>query len=129
MSLTIKIDTREWAKKVKNYSLKVQTKLDNEVKATALAIDRGAKKTVRVDTGRLRASIHPQFKGTNAYSYSGKFGNFDGFFKVILKVFEAAVGTNVHYAKKIERRFPFLEPAVNSEKSNFENRLKKIFKV
>ena len=53
----IGVDT---AKKIlKNYSSNVIVELGNQVEITARAIEQTAKRTVPVDTGRLRASIRP----------------------------------------------------------------------
>lgn len=128
-AITVKVDTTKWKGKVRNYRAKVHRNLSNEIQATALEIDRGAKREVPVDTGRLRASIHPQFKSTTGFQYAdGEGGLFDGLIQVNLGIFEAIVGTNVQYAQKIEDQTQFLETASKSAQRSFEQRLKKIFK-
>ena len=127
--IKVKIDTRPWRLKVRKFTRKVHNNIDREIQATAFEIDRGAKKGVRVDTGRLRSSIHPQFKGTTAFQYADEEGGFfDGFLQLNLKMFEAIVGTNVEYAQKIEKADPFLEPAARQAKANFQKRMKNIFR-
>lgn len=128
-AINIKIDTTKWRTNVLKFQRRVHRNLDREIQATALEIDREAKKNVRVDTGRLRSSIHPQFKSTTGFQYADDEGGFfDGMVQVNIDVFEAIIGTNVQYASKIEKQTPFLEPAVKTAEKNFERRLRNIFK-
>jgi len=114
---------------VRKFTRRVHENIDREVQATAFEIDREAKKEVRVDTGRLRSSIHPQFKGTTGFQYADDEGGFfDGLVRVNLKIFEAIVGTNVEYARDIEKESPFLEPATKLAAANFQKRMRNIFR-
>ena len=90
-----------------------------------------AKRNVRVDTGRLRASIHPVFTNSNdtSFSYSDKSGKvFDGSTNEKTKSNEALVVTNVDYAPDIESLDPFLYPAREAERPQYIKRIKKILK-
>lgn len=81
-----------------------------EVKRTALNVQRRARETVPVDTGRLRNSI----------AVEELEGGLD-----------AAIGTNVEYAPYVEfgtnrtRPKPYLLPAMESERGPFRDRLNK----
>lgn len=88
-------------------------RVKKEVAISALNIEAGAKQLVRVDTGRLRSSITPEFSADRL---------------------SASVGTNVKYA--FEQEFgsvrqpqkgytPFLGPAYRAEKPRFLAALKR----
>jgi len=95
-------------KELDSYQERVEREIAAEVQATALRIESGAKKRAPVDTGRLRASI-----GILERALNGK---------------EAVVGTRVEYAPEQERRSPYLEPAAQENKEQFEAALAKIIK-
>lgn len=82
-----------------------------QVAESAINIDREAKNLCPVDTGRLRASIHPEFSA-------------DGL--------DAQVVTNVEYSQYVELGTsrqpaqPFLFPAAEKEQPKFINAMKKI---
>lgn len=92
-----------------------QREVKTQVAKTAYNIESRAKKNVRVDTGRLRASIHVVF------SQGG---------------YNASIGSNVEYAGSQEfglpgRRYsytPYLMPAFNAEREAFMQSLQAIFK-
>lgn len=83
----------------------------DEIKNTALSIERNAKQRTPVDTGRLRGSIQSQF----SESMGGV---------------QADIGTNVEYANFIEygtRKMaarPFLNPAFDEETQGLEDRIR-----
>lgn len=89
-------------------------KVKTEVRESAERIRDHAKQLVRVDTGRLRASIRID------YGFLGT---------------SATVGSNLPYAEAQDkglpgRRYsytPYLTPAYNAEKERFMANLKKIF--
>ena len=82
-----------------------------------------------VDTGRLRASIHTEYNGEaefngvkgNTYSTplpkKNQPGSLDGRLSDKAGPFEIFVGTNVEYAKKMERYDAYLFPAFVAAKS------------
>lgn len=101
--------------KIKTYAKGKQNEVKKEVARTAYGIENRAKKTVRVDTGRLRSSIAVTFS--------------DG-------GFNAEVGSNVEYAfdqefgnpNKPNYSFtPYLTPAFLAERQAFLDNIKKIF--
>lgn len=124
------------------YSGLVKNRVKKEVVRTAYAIDSKAKSLVRVDKGRLRQSIHPEFT--------------IGSLNVAIPNNGAVVGTNVEYASDIEfgtkahtilpknksvlrwykngafyfsksvrhpgtKAYPFMNPAAESERQQFIN--------
>ena len=128
MALRVEIDVKKWRGKVLNYRHKVHSRVEDEIKAAAFEADREAKRGAPVDTGRLQASIHPEFSGTTGYQYNDDVGNsFDGKFQEKAEPFQAIVGSNVEYAKDVEDRTPFLEPAVRLAAINLRRRLSKVF--
>jgi phage gpG-like protein len=93
--------TRERLRKAKR---SIDQDMRSQVEATALQIERLAKKTVPVRTGRLRGSIH-------VLENNG---------------LDATVGTNVEYASYVEARQPYLKPAADEAKAEFEQRVNEI---
>jgi hypothetical protein len=94
--------------------------MEDKVKAMILEvafvdIETFAKKEVPVDTGRLRASIHTKFKSKGdakalplpesqqTFSYTSEGQTYNGTLREPIKELEVIVGTNVEYAKKINR--------------------------
>ena len=82
---------KELAEKFKSAGKKVRGKFDKALNTAGLLVERTAKiyQTPHVDTGRLRASIATRVVTMNA-----------------------EVGTNVEYARKHEKDYPFLKPAL-----------------
>lgn len=100
---------------VKSFERYKKTKteqLRQETNRAALNIERKAKSTVPVDTGRLKSSIHPVFTGGVDTATGVRVGK-DG----------AAVVTNVVYAPKIEQDQPFLFPAWEAERPQYRQRI------
>lgn len=78
---------------------KTKKEIQQHVRKIALVnIEGGAKRKItqdgHVDTGRLRASIHSEWKGTRRILTVGKIGDL-----------EAVIGTNLPYANRIEYDF------------------------
>lgn len=93
---------------------------------TALVeVETKAKQNCRVKTGRLRASIHTVYKGFNeTYNYSDTQGNsFTSRFGQSLidnrTEFAVFVVTDVIYAKRMERLYPYLVPAYEQARPKF----------
>jgi hypothetical protein len=111
---------------------KIKEIAKREIISTALSdIETPAKQNCRVDTGRLRASIHTAYKGHREnYIYTDNHGTrFESRFGVTFldtRTFtDVFVGTDVNYAKKIERLYPYLNPAFQAAKRNIPNNIKR----
>lgn len=128
--IKVKLDTTEAVAKIKAYQSGKLGALEKLVKETAYRIDRLAKKDAPVQFGRLRASIHPVFHGGGSHKYTDNIGRaFDGSLsEKPSNPLEAIVGTNVEYAFDVESRVPFLNPAFQKAKSEFDNQVNKMFK-
>lgn len=88
-----------------NYSRKAAKEVEEQVIESAINIQRGARKTVPVRTGRLRSSIDMSLS---------------------LDKLGAVVGSNVHYAKYVEAKKPYLGPAAWKESKNFRKNIARI---
>lgn len=106
---------KELQRNLAKYSDKKSNELRGEVNKAALNIDRGAKKLVPVDTGRLRSSIH----AVPVKSIDSETGVQTG-------DMEGAVVTNVEYAPKIETTQPYLFPSYESERKEFIANVKRV---
>jgi len=98
------IQGKELAAKFKSGGKTVQDKIDKSLLEAGFLVERTAKKyqTPHVDTGRLRASITTRLVTMNA-----------------------EVGTNVEYAGKHEKYYPFLEPALTDNEGEIKRILHK----
>ena len=96
------INGKELAEKFKKSGKKIQDKIDKALYKAGLLVERGAKLLVHVDTGRCRASITTRLTFANA-----------------------EVGTIVEYAPKLEKRYPFLKPALDVNKAEIKRILHK----
>ena len=85
---------KELAEKFKKAGKEAQNKIDKALLEAGLLVERTAKiyQTPHVDTGRLRASITTRLIPRNAQ-----------------------VGTIVEYARKHEKDYPFLKPALTDK--------------
>ena len=102
---TVKLEIikgKELADKFKSAGIKVQDKIDKSLYKAGLLVERAAKILVHVDTGRLRASISTRLVTANAQ-----------------------VGTNVEYAHPVEKRYPFLIPALENNRAEIKSILAK----
>jgi phage gpG-like protein len=119
-------------KNLKGLQKELHEKMKAEVVKTALVdVETPAKQDCRVDTGRLRASIHTKYTDKKTHSYKDDEGeSFDGTLKEGIKdtntIFKVVVGTNVEYASRIEDISAFLEPNYLKAKPKLEERIKKI---
>ena len=80
---------KELAEKFKKSGKQIQDKIDKALYKAGLLVERRAKQLVHVDTGRCRTSITTRLVTANA-----------------------EVGTIVEYAPALEKRYPFLKPAL-----------------
>jgi len=96
------INGKELADKFKASGKKIQDKIDKALYKAGLLVERGAKMLVHVDTGRCRASI------TTRLTYAN-----------------AEVGTIVEYAPALEKKYPFLKPALDNNKAEIKRILHK----
>ena len=85
------LEGKKLAQKFRDAGIKAQGFIDDALNEAALLVERTAKiyQTPHVDTGRLRASISTR-----------------------LLVNNAEIGTVVEYARKHEKDYPFLKPAL-----------------
>ena len=88
------VEGKELAQKFRNAGIKAQGFIDKALNEAAFLVERTAKiyQTPHVDTGRLRASISTR-----------------------LLVNNAEIGTVVEYARKHEKDYPFLKPALDDK--------------
>ena len=95
---------KELAAKFKGAGKKVQGRIDKALNEAGLLVERTAKiyQTPHVDTGRLRASIATRLVTMNA-----------------------EVGTKVSYARKHEKDYPFLKPALVDKRGEIKKILHK----
>lgn len=111
------------------YGKTISERIRDTTNLAAINIDREAKKAAPVDTGRLRASIHPVYAGRTdeRFPYADKEGKqFDGGTGERSGDIEAKVVTNVDYAPKMEARKPYLHPAAENERPHLIRRIKDI---
>jgi len=96
------INGKELAERFKASGRTIQDKIDKALYKAGLLVERGAKLLVHVDTGRCRASITTRLTFANA-----------------------EVGTIVEYAPKLEKRYPFLKPALKNNEAEIKRILHK----
>ena len=85
------IKGKELAEKFREAGKEVQDKIDKALWKAGHLVERSAKILVHVDTGRCRASITTRLVPSNA-----------------------EVGTITEYARPLEKRYPFLKPALKN---------------
>jgi hypothetical protein len=79
-----------------------------------------------VDTGRLRASIHIEYKEKRGHSYSDDYGEtFQGRLSESIGKDDVVVGTNVEYAEMIEQFDSYLRYALNINKKKIMQTVQK----
>jgi len=96
------INGKELAEKFKSAGKQIKDKIDKALYKAGLLVERSAKLLVHVDTGRCRASI------TTRLTYA-----------------DAEVGTIVEYAPALEKRYPFLKPALDNNRVEIKRILHK----
>ena len=108
-------------------------KLKRELVLTAIVdVETEAKLQItedeHIDTGRLRASIHTEYKNHVGNSYADESGNtFSGSLRTAPRNdLDVIVGTNVSYAQKIERLDSYLMAPFERAKPKLERRLRNI---
>lgn len=120
---------KELLKKFQNFQDEIKVEIQKELIATALTeLETPAKETLtsdgHIDTGRLRSSIYTKYKGHESKRYSDHEGN--GFvcnINVPVKDMQISVGTDVPYAKKIEKLDSYLEKNFNKAKPKFRENI------
>ena len=116
--LNVKFDTSNLLRNLPQINEKIKERVKSALRETAMVdVETPAKRQCRVDTGRLRASIHTEY-----------FGNSGKFTIAPKHDLEVIVGTNVDYGRYVERRYPFLFPAFESSRSALLQRLKNALK-
>lgn len=117
------VGTKAMVSNLKRASAKVQRMAEKIVLITAYEVHNQAKYFCPVDTGRLRGSISVNWPGSGMYrgKVSGLAESDDGVGDPsrTLPGFNAAVGTNVEYAEKVEARSPYLWPAFAMNKERY----------
>ncbi len=83
----------------------VDSSLPDHAEVIAISITRDAKDIVRVDTGKLRASIDYDVQTPS---------------EMVVKIL---VGTNVYYSVFVEVDYPFLRPAFNQNHDTIRNEI------
>jgi hypothetical protein len=87
----------ELAAKLDRFGEELIPRLEQAVDELVLRVQATAQRLVRVDTGRLRASIEGVVE------------------RLAGDIVEGVVGTNVEYARYVESDYPFLRPAIEAE--------------
>lgn len=130
MTITVKVDVSKGLKRFGRIRKEKLNQVKNAVKSAGFVADRNAKKLAPVDTGRLRASIHPEFKDTASFTYAVPgVGTFSGKLDEKPKNdFSVIIGSNVSYAEKQEKKHKFLETGARIAERSFNNDLQRIFK-
>ena len=122
-------DVKRVLKKLDRYSAKTQLKIEKQVTQSAFNIHGDAARNCPVKTGRLRSSLHVKTQKNEGHNYSDNKGkSFSGTLLVKVKKGEAIVGTNVEYAQPVEERKPYLFPAAEKERANFNSQIRKILR-
>ena len=113
---------------LKDFPAEARRKVKGAIIETALTeVETPAKQNCRVDTGRLRSSIHTKYSNVNAnYKSRDEQGNqYDDTIpdkpKDTNNEYTVIVGTNVEYAKKIESKDHMLENAFVNSQSKLKN--------
>jgi len=125
MSVSVTID----AKKLMALPGAIAKAREQALEDTAGKIDRDAKRSAPVDTGRLRSSLHVERPGETSYAYSWNGGSDEGKIEVTVGVGERAVGSNVEYAAAQEfgtmrnRARPYLIPAYHKNRHLLKERM------
>ncbi|MAE81198.1 MAG: hypothetical protein CMB80_00575 [Flammeovirgaceae bacterium] len=129
--IKVKLDATEAVAKIKAYQAGKVKALEKLITETGFRIHRLAvKPPIPVNTARLKSSIHPVFYGGGSHKYTDDTGRaFDGSLSEKPSTpLEVIVGTNVEYAFDVESRVPFLNPAFQKAKAEFDNKVSKMFK-
>ena len=106
--ITVKLDITDAVNRISKYELGKLNQTRTALKEAAIGTERGAKKIVPVDTGRLRSSIRILHARTDQLGFE--------------------VGTDVEYAFDVESRVPYLNPAFQEAKAELILKLEKILR-
>jgi hypothetical protein len=109
----------------------IEKALIEEIRLTGFMIESDYKVNVRVDTGRLRSSMHTAHADYQRHVYSDQKGQmFDGTLKSVPQPDKFTVynGTNVEYAWKIEVLDQTFEDAFNKNTRDIVQRLERAIK-
>ncbi len=132
--ITVNVRDKDLNKIIKRLDRKgkvARKRTNKAIIATALNIEGDAKESsdIPVDTGRLRASIHAEYKDSTKYRYSDNEGrSFDGSLDVKPSDLQAYVGSNVQYAPTQEAKNHFLISSYNANIKKLVIALKGIIK-
>jgi phage gpG-like protein len=122
---------------LKRYGIESVKALWRAITRTAFAIETDAKERLagnlgsarHIVTGRLRSSIHVEYKGANTFKGVAASKGSDGKLNVPIEDLEAVVGTNVEYAPKIEFDYDsFMRFGTTRQSKNLSKRVEKEFK-
>lgn len=140
MELHVKLTgSKEAIENMRKVVGETQKEIRDAVLKTAFDIEKDAKELVPVDTGRLRASITVNWPDSN-FARAPLQGPVkesrpeDGIERpeAVPETFNAIIGTNVEYARKVEfgigrRPKAFLYPALASNQDKLNQRLAKVW--
>ena len=128
--VTIKVDGIEEAvKSLKKYQIIKRQAIEDIIKETAFKIERDAKKSCPVDTGRLRSSISVARSGYPSPPEEDKVKEPAGERGLV-----AVIGSNVIYAPYVElgtykmNARPYLYPAYHTNEPDALKRIKTVLK-
>ena len=125
------LGTKKLLKQLKEYETRNVKEVHDLIRGAGFDMDTDAKKLAPVDTARLKASIHPEFKETGAsFRYEDKQGTvFNGGLPSSPKnPLEVYLGTNVQYAPEQEDKHHFLLRAWEKGSKSFIRDIKREFK-
>ena len=129
--VAVEFDISDFVDSLEKTNETIEQALVDEIRLTGFMIESDYKINVRVDTGRLRSSMHTAHSDYTRHVYSDQKGQmFDGTLKSVPQPdrFTVYNGTNVEYAWKIERRDQTFEDAFNKNTRDIVQRLEKAIK-
>jgi len=128
--IVVKVEGIEEAvSKLKKYQFIKRDAIKNIMKEIGFKVEADAKKTVPVDTGRLRASISTAISGQSGHSEKDKVRTPSG-----EPGFVVVIGSNVKYAPFVEfgthkmSARPYLLPAYHKNQPELKTRIAAVFK-
>ena len=93
---------RDNARRLNQLQKEIGNSLLSAAEEIGLRVIADATRTVRVDTGRLRSSLSSEVEEIGKHTV------------------KVAMGSNVSYAEIIERRYPYLRPAIRENAKKIE---------
>ena len=97
-------DMQDAAERLQELQTELQTNLETAMEEVTLRVMADARREVNVDTGRLRASIEQQVE------------------QIAENVVKGTIGSNVEYALWHELDYPYLRPALESNRDFIRER-------